>query len=84
MAGGEVHRQGQAITHYAGFQQALAAVSRRRKRYKLLKTCDQMAIMPTNKVSDARAAASWITALNMVLSPERTGNIVHVLFLCQA
>jgi hypothetical protein len=26
--------------------------------YRLLKTCDQMAIMPTNNVSDASAAAS--------------------------
>jgi hypothetical protein len=51
--------------------------------YRLLNTCDQMAIMPTNKVSEASAAASWITALNMVLSPERMENIVHVMFFCQ-
>ena len=52
--------------------------------YRLLKTCDQMAIMPTNSASDASAAASWITALNMVLSLERSENIVHVMFFCQA
>jgi hypothetical protein len=43
-----------------------------------------MAIMPTNSASDASAAASWITALNMVLSLERSENIVHVMFFCQA
>jgi len=48
--------------------------------YRLLKTCDQIAIMPTNSVSDASAAASWITALNIAFSPERTGNIVHGMF----
>ena len=55
--------------------------------YRLLNTCDQMAIMPTNSVSDASAAAScrtaWITVLNITLSPEQTGNIVHVMFECQ-
>ena len=57
--------------------------ARRGTTYRLLNTCDQMAIMPTNSASDASAAASSITALNMVLSPERTENIVHVLFLSQ-
>ena len=57
---------------------------RRGTTYKLLNTCDQMAIIPTNSASDARAAASWITALNMVLSLERSENIVHVMFFCQA
>src|SRR5450756_172990 len=57
---------------------------RRGTTYKLLKTCDQMAIMPMNSASDASAAASWITALNMVLSIERSENIVHVMFFCQA
>lgn len=52
--------------------------------YRLLNTCDQMAIMPMNSASDASAAASWITALNMVLSLERSENIVHVMFFCQA
>jgi hypothetical protein len=28
-----------------------------------------MAIIPINKASEARAAASWITALNMTSSP---------------
>ena len=50
---------------------------------RLLNTCDQMAIMPTNSVSDARAAASWIMTLNMVLSSERTENIVHDMFQSQ-
>jgi hypothetical protein len=54
--------------------------ARRGTTYRLLNTCDQMAIMLTNNASDVSAAASSITALNMVLSPERTGNIVHVMF----
>src|ERR1019366_4891300 len=57
--------------------------ARRGTTYRLLNTCDQMAIIPTNSASDASAAASSITALNMVLSPERKENIVHVLFLSQ-
>ena len=48
--------------------------------YRLLKTCDQMAIMPTNSASDASAAASWMTALTMASSPERRENIVHGMF----
>ena len=48
--------------------------------YRLLNTCDQMAIMPTNSASDASAAASWMTALTMASSPERRENIVHVMF----
>src|ERR1039458_6335358 len=58
--------------------------ARRGTTYRLLNTCDQMAIMPMNSASDASAAASWITALNMVLSLERSKNIVHVMFFCQA
>ena len=54
--------------------------ARRGTTYRLLNTCDQMAIMPTNNASDASAAASWSMALNMVLSPEQTKNIVHGMF----
>jgi hypothetical protein len=36
--------------------------------HRLLNTWNQIAIMLTNNASDASAAASWITALNMALS----------------
>ena len=42
---------------------------------RLPSTCDQIRIMPTNSDKEARAAASWMTALSMVFSPmniERT------------
>ena len=39
------------------------------ENYKFPNTCDQMAIMPTNSVSEASAAASCRTALNMESLP---------------
>jgi hypothetical protein len=48
--------------------------------YKFPMTCDQIAIIPTNKTIDVSAAASCITVRNMVLSLERIKNIVHLLF----
>src|SRR4029077_6295745 len=54
-----------------------------RRTHRLPSTWVQMAIIPTNSDSDASAAASWITVLNMAFSPERRENIVHVMFLSQ-
>src|SRR6185312_9578575 len=54
-----------------------------RRTHRLPSTWVQMAIIPTNSDSDASAAASWITVLNMAFSPERRENIVHVLFSSQ-
>jgi hypothetical protein len=42
---------------------------RSRGPQRLPSTWVQMAIIPINKASEARAAASWITALNMTSSP---------------
>ena len=65
----------------AGHDGGQAVLSRPQR---LLNTCDQIAIMPMNRLSEASAAASWMTALNMSLSPRTTGNIVHCLFPSQA
>src|SRR5690242_14665804 len=48
--------------------------------HKFPSTCDQMAIIPTNNASEASAAASCSTALNMTFSPERRENIVNAMF----
>ena len=48
--------------------------------YKFPMTCDQIAIIPTNRTIDVSAAASCITVRNMAISLERNKNIVQVLF----
>src|SRR5262247_4439302 len=44
-------------------------------------TCAQIAIMPRNNASEARAAASAKPERNIASSQERRGNDVHILFV---
>lgn len=57
--------------------------TRSRSPQRFPSTWVQMAIIPTNSANEANAAASWITALNMIVSPEQRENIVHHLFQSQ-
>src|SRR5215467_1825744 len=50
---------------------------------RLPSTWVQTAIIPMNSDSEANAAASWITALNISFSLEQRENIVQLLFLSQ-
>src|SRR5215510_3153423 len=79
-----VHRGRPWRRRHPAFPQARGRIAvsgcRRAKRQRVAMTCAQIAIMPRNNASEARAAASSKTARNIATSQERRGNNVHILF----